>query len=295
METAAQLADACAEAFPACDVLLMAAAVADFRPAAPAETKLKKDAVDAPDAIALERTPDVLSGLAAARRPSQTIVGFAAEHGDGALAYAREKLARKRLDAIVVNDISRTDIGFDARRERGHDRHARRRAARSPRAPKGEVAAAILELVARLRSGAGRALRVSRAGAVDGLLHWSDGRRLPALQQGTALLEAGDHHQAAIPLARVRATSRRTRPRSARRSAARCSTRSATRRRPPSSPPSPSRHLTNDYALFCLGRCLQQLGRHAEARRPLAQAAGLRPERGDYRVYRDRSRAAASR
>lgn len=51
---------------------------------------------------------------------------------------------------------------------------------------------------------------------------------------------------------------------------------------------------TNDYALFCLGRCLQQLGRHAEARRPLAQAAGLRPERGDYRVYRDRARAAAA-
>ena len=52
---------------------------------------------------------------------------------------------------------------------------------------------------------------------------------------------------------------------------------------------------TNDFALFCLGRCLQQLGRHAEARRPLAQAAGLRPERGDYRVYRDRARAAAAR
>jgi Flp pilus assembly protein TadD len=51
---------------------------------------------------------------------------------------------------------------------------------------------------------------------------------------------------------------------------------------------------TNDYALFCLGRALQLLGRHAEARRPLAQAAGLRPERRDYRVYRDRARAAAS-
>jgi phosphopantothenoylcysteine decarboxylase/phosphopantothenate--cysteine ligase len=155
VETAAQLADACAEAFPACDVLLMAAAVADFRPAAPADTKLKKDAADAPDAIALERTPDVLSGLAAVRRPEQTIVGFAAEHGEGALAYAREKLARKRLDAIVVNDISRTDIGFDTVENEvtivmpdGEQPVAR--------APKGEVAAAILDAVARLRAAAGR-------------------------------------------------------------------------------------------------------------------------------------------
>ena len=50
---------------------------------------------------------------------------------------------------------------------------------------------------------------------------------------------------------------------------------------------------TNDYALFCLGRSLQQLGRHAEARRPLALAACLRPDRSDYRLYRDRARAAA--
>jgi phosphopantothenoylcysteine decarboxylase/phosphopantothenate--cysteine ligase len=157
VETAAQLADACAEAFPDCDVLLMAAAVADFRPAAPADGKLKKDSADAPEAIALERTPDVLSGLAEARRADQTIVGFAAEHGEGALAYAREKLARKRLDAIVVNDISRSDIGFDARENEvtivtPDGEHP------VPRAPKDEVAAAILETVAQLR-GTARATR----------------------------------------------------------------------------------------------------------------------------------------
>jgi len=50
---------------------------------------------------------------------------------------------------------------------------------------------------------------------------------------------------------------------------------------------------TNDYALFCLGRAMQQLGRHAEARHPLALACSLRPERRDYRVYRDRARRAA--
>ncbi len=156
VETAAQLGEACAEAFPDCDVLLMAAAVADFRPAAPAETKLKKTAADAPDAIALEPTPDVLTGLAAARRPGQTIVGFAAEHGDGALAYAREKLTRKRLDAIVVNDISRPEIGFDTVENEvtiitpDGERPV-------PQAPKGEIAAAILDVVAQLRSATDRA------------------------------------------------------------------------------------------------------------------------------------------
>jgi len=151
VETAAQLADACAEAFPRCDVLLMAAAVADFRPADPADRKLKKDSADAPDAIALEPTPDVLSGLAAARQPGQTIVGFAAEHGEGALEYARGKLARKQLDAIVVNDISRADIGFDADDNEvtivtPEGEHP------IARAPKGEIAAAILDVVARLRA-----------------------------------------------------------------------------------------------------------------------------------------------
>ncbi len=114
VQTAAQLADACRERFGDADVLLMAAAVADFRPAAPAAHKLKKTAPEAPLQIDLEPTEDVLSGLAAQRRQGQVLVGFAAEHGEGALEYGREKLARKRLDAIVVNDISRPEIGFDS-------------------------------------------------------------------------------------------------------------------------------------------------------------------------------------
>ena len=56
----------------------------------------------------------MLSALAARRRPGQVLVGFAAEHGDGAIDYGRGKLERKRLDAIVVNDISQPGIGFDA-------------------------------------------------------------------------------------------------------------------------------------------------------------------------------------
>jgi phosphopantothenoylcysteine decarboxylase / phosphopantothenate---cysteine ligase len=153
VETAQQLADACAEEFPRCDVLLMAAAVADFRPAAPVAGKIKKTAADAPDAIALEPTPDVLSGLAAQRRPGQTLVGFAAEHGDGALAYARDKLERKRLDAVVVNDVSQPGIGFDAADNEvtivtATGEHG------VPRAAKHAVADAILDEVARLRAAA---------------------------------------------------------------------------------------------------------------------------------------------
>jgi phosphopantothenoylcysteine decarboxylase/phosphopantothenate--cysteine ligase len=110
--TAAELGAVCAERFPESDVLLMAAAVADFRPRDPAGHKLKKDA--GPPRVELEPTEDVLSALAQARRPEQVLVGFAAEHGGDAVAYGRAKLDRKRLDAIVVNDISQPGIGFDA-------------------------------------------------------------------------------------------------------------------------------------------------------------------------------------
>jgi phosphopantothenoylcysteine decarboxylase/phosphopantothenate--cysteine ligase len=111
-QTAAELGHACEREFERCDVLLMAAAVADFRPATAAAEKLKKD--QGVPRLELEATDDVLSALAAARRPGQMLVGFAAEHGERALEYGRAKLARKGLDAIVVNDISRPGIGFDA-------------------------------------------------------------------------------------------------------------------------------------------------------------------------------------
>jgi phosphopantothenoylcysteine decarboxylase/phosphopantothenate--cysteine ligase len=149
--TAAELQSACEAHFAQTDVMLMAAAVADYRPAVAADTKLKKDEREEL-VVALERTPDILSGLAAIRRPDQTVVGFAAEHGDGALAYGRDKLARKGLDAIVVNDIARADIGFEGSDNEvtivtaAGERHV-------PRASKAEIARAILEAVAVLRSG----------------------------------------------------------------------------------------------------------------------------------------------
>jgi phosphopantothenoylcysteine decarboxylase/phosphopantothenate--cysteine ligase len=92
----------------------MAAAVADFRPRKAAPDKIKKTDPAHPPVVELEPTEDVLAGLGAQRRPGQVLVGFAAEHGEAAVEYGRGKLERKRLDAIVVNDISRPEIGFDA-------------------------------------------------------------------------------------------------------------------------------------------------------------------------------------
>jgi len=150
VQTAAELAAACEQRFDAADVLLMAAAVADYRPDAEHAGKLKKDAAGEL-ALHLVRTPDVLATLAARRRPGQLLVGFAAEHGEGAIAYGRAKLARKDLDAVVVNDIGAPGIGFDAAQNEvtivtpDSERHV-------PRASKAEVATAILDAVLSRRS-----------------------------------------------------------------------------------------------------------------------------------------------
>ena len=108
-----QLREACEREFPACDVLLMAAAVADFAPVHASEGKIKKGGRET---LSLELAPtaDILSELAGRRRDGQTLVGFAAEHGPDGVAGAQAKLASKQLDALVVNDISRADIGFDS-------------------------------------------------------------------------------------------------------------------------------------------------------------------------------------
>ena len=151
--SAGEMLDACRTHFPSSDVLLMAAAVVDFRPAAPADHKLKKQEGQEEMSVELERTPDIVSTLAAERRDGQTIVGFAAEHGDGALDYGRDKLRRKGLDAVVVNDISRSDIGFDAD---ANEVTIVTADGETPvqRAPKPAIAKAILDEVVRLRAGA---------------------------------------------------------------------------------------------------------------------------------------------
>ncbi|MEA2155288.1 MAG: protein-glutamine gamma-glutamyltransferase [Solirubrobacteraceae bacterium] len=112
-------------------------------------------------------------------------------------------------------------------------------------------------------------------------------------QNGMRLLEERDHHAAVVPLARARALEPdKTSIREAlgralfgaqRYSEAAAEFEAVVERAP-----------VNDYALFCLGRCLQLLGRHDEARKPLALAYRLRPERSDYRRYLDRSRHRAA-
>jgi phosphopantothenoylcysteine decarboxylase/phosphopantothenate--cysteine ligase len=154
--SAADLQDACAEEFPRCEILLMAAAVADFRPVAAQDGKIKKSQRERLELV-LEPTADVLSGLAAGRRDGQTLIGFAAEHGKQAVQSARKKLAAKGLDAIVVNDISREDIGFDAEDNEVTILSAPRggssiEAVHVPRASKAQVAEAILDAAERLRA-----------------------------------------------------------------------------------------------------------------------------------------------
>jgi phosphopantothenoylcysteine decarboxylase/phosphopantothenate--cysteine ligase len=119
VQTAQQMAQAVLAACAQADALLMAAAVADFRPAQAAEHKLKKTAV--PE-IMLERTVDILSAVVEARERSpqrrpRVVVGFAAE-SQNLIENAREKVRRKRLDLIAANDISAADAGFSVNTNR---------------------------------------------------------------------------------------------------------------------------------------------------------------------------------
>jgi Flp pilus assembly protein TadD len=112
-------------------------------------------------------------------------------------------------------------------------------------------------------------------------------------RRGTELLEAGDHHSATVPLTRARELA--PEQMSIREALGRALFGTQRYQEAADEFRTIAEHApTNDYAHFCLGRCLQLLGRHAEARGPLALAACLQPERRDYRVYRDRARARAT-
>lgn len=150
--TAAELQAACEREFPCCDVLLMAAAVADFRPQSSFDGKIKKGGRKHLT-IELEPTADVLCGLSAQRKQGQTLVAFAAEHGSEGLEHARTKLSSKSVDAVVFNDISRSDIGFESELNEvtivsGAGTEL------LPRASKKSIASAILDAVGRLRASA---------------------------------------------------------------------------------------------------------------------------------------------
>jgi phosphopantothenoylcysteine decarboxylase/phosphopantothenate--cysteine ligase len=109
--TAESMLDA-ALAYSDADLVLMAAAVADYRPAERIDTKRRKD--EATWRLDLEPTADVLQSLGERRVNGQVLVGFSAETGADGLARARAKLERKRVDLVVYNDVARDDIGFDA-------------------------------------------------------------------------------------------------------------------------------------------------------------------------------------
>jgi phosphopantothenoylcysteine decarboxylase/phosphopantothenate--cysteine ligase len=126
------------------DVVVMAAAVADYRPTEPIEGKRPKS--DAGWSVELEPTVDILRELGAARTNGQVLVGFAADTGENGLARAREKLIAKGADLIVFNDVAREGVGFDAADNevvlisRGGERPV-------PRARKDSIAAAVLDAV----------------------------------------------------------------------------------------------------------------------------------------------------
>jgi phosphopantothenoylcysteine decarboxylase/phosphopantothenate--cysteine ligase len=110
VQTAAQMKDAILGRLDGVDVVVMAAAVADYRPENAASQKIKKE--DKPLALKLVRTDDILMAISGRRKKEQTIVGFAAET-ESLEANAREKLAKKKLDLIVGNDVSRPNSGFE--------------------------------------------------------------------------------------------------------------------------------------------------------------------------------------
>ncbi len=149
VETAAQMKSALESLASSADVIVMAAAVADFRPVSCASGKIKK-AGGVPE-IVLEPTPDILAGLGSSKRPGQILVGFAAETSD-LVANAQSKLERKNLDLVVANDVSQPGVGFQ------HDTNAVTfvrpggELESHPLSDKRDIARALLDIVVGLRA-----------------------------------------------------------------------------------------------------------------------------------------------
>ena len=146
VETARQMRDAVMLRFPDTSVVIKTAAVADYKPREAAKHKIKREKVIS---LELEPTSDILAELGANKFPNQVLIGFAAET-ENLAENARKKLASKKADAIVLNDVSRTDIGF------GSEHNAvtivtADRVIEVPTAPKLEVAQRVLDLIAEIR------------------------------------------------------------------------------------------------------------------------------------------------
>jgi phosphopantothenoylcysteine decarboxylase / phosphopantothenate---cysteine ligase len=142
--TAEEMADSVLARFPTCDAVVMAAAVADFRPKAPADDKMKKG--DGVPEVILEPTRDILRELGAAKSPHQVLVGFAAET-TRVVEHASAKLAAKRVDLMVANDVSADDAGFEVDTNRAVLLDADGGADALPLLAKSELAERILDRV----------------------------------------------------------------------------------------------------------------------------------------------------
>lgn len=150
IETAEEMLRAIEAHLPGADVLIMAAAVADFRPSAPAEQKIKKGEHGL-ELLRLEPTADVLRSTIAQRRPGALIVGFALET-QSPLEHGREKLASKQLDLLVINDATEPGAGFEVATNRVTLLDREGTELEVPLQSKEGVAREILDHVARLRS-----------------------------------------------------------------------------------------------------------------------------------------------
>jgi phosphopantothenoylcysteine decarboxylase/phosphopantothenate--cysteine ligase len=147
VRSAQDMADVVRQELPAADVLIMAAAVADFRPAAASESKIKKE--QRPDFIALTETPDVLASTREVRRPDLIAVGFALET-DAPRAHARRKLHAKDLDMIVLNEANAPDSGFEVATNRVVLLHRTGEEEELPLLQKTEVAEQILDRITQM-------------------------------------------------------------------------------------------------------------------------------------------------
>jgi phosphopantothenoylcysteine decarboxylase / phosphopantothenate---cysteine ligase len=160
VQTADEMRSAVIDRSAAADAIVMAAAVADFRPKAPNDRKMKKDA-GVPD-LMLEPTPDILAELGERRRPGQFLVGFAAETDDVEGA-GRSKLRSKHLDALVANTVGREGTGFGS-----ESNDATILVAGGPDVPmrawsKAELASAVCDLIARFLTSPGVTGRLGRS------------------------------------------------------------------------------------------------------------------------------------
>jgi phosphopantothenoylcysteine decarboxylase/phosphopantothenate--cysteine ligase len=144
VETADEMADAVLGRFAEVDVVVMAAAVADFRPKTTTAQKLKKQ--DGVPEVVLEPTPDILATLGERKQPHQLLVGFAAET-EHVREHAATKLAAKRVDLMVANDVSASDAGFEVDTNRAVLLYSTGSAEEIPLMPKPDLADLILDRI----------------------------------------------------------------------------------------------------------------------------------------------------